>query len=154
MALGHRRLSIIDVAGSAQPLGNEDGSVQIVFNGEIYNYLELRSDLIRAGHQFRTDGDTEVIVHLYEQHGLDFVNHLRGMFALAIWDANQQQLIIARDRLGKKPLYYRLEDGRLSFASELKALLQIPNVPRTLNRQSVGTLQAPRQSHKVRRRSP
>lgn len=137
VALGHRRLSIIDVAGSAQPLGNEDGSVQIVFNGEIYNYLELRADLLRAGHQFRTDGDTEVIVHLYEQHGLDFVRHLRGMFALAIWDSNQQRLIIVRDRLGKKPLHYRLDNGRLSFASELKALLQIPGVPRTLDRQSV-----------------
>jgi asparagine synthase (glutamine-hydrolysing) len=137
VALGHRRLSIIDVAGSAQPLGNEDGSVQIVFNGEIYNYLELRADLIRAGHRFRTDGDTEVIVHLYEQHGLDFVKFLRGMFALAIWDANQQQLVLARDRLGKKPMYYRLEEGRLSFASELKAILQIPNLPRTLDRQSV-----------------
>lgn len=137
VALGHRRLSIIDVAGSAQPLGNEDNSVQIVFNGEIYNYLELRADLIRAGHQFRTDGDTEVIVHLYEQHGLDFVKFLRGMFALAIWDANQQQLILARDRLGKKPLYYRLENDRLTFASELKAILQIPDIPRTLDRQSV-----------------
>lgn len=137
VALGHRRLSIIDVAGSAQPLGNEDGSVQIVFNGEIYNYLELRADLLRAGHQFKTDGDTEVIVHLYEQYGLDFVKHLRGMFALAIWDSNQQRLVVARDRLGKKPVYYRLEEGRLSFASELKALLQIPGVPRTLNRQSV-----------------
>ncbi len=137
VALGHRRLSIIDVAGSAQPLGNEDGSIQIVFNGEIYNYLELRSDLLRAGHQFKTDGDTEVIVHLYEQHGLDFVKHLRGMFALAIWDSNQKRLVIARDRLGKKPMYYRLDDGRLSFASELKALLQIPGVPRTLDRQSV-----------------
>lgn len=137
VALGHRRLSIIDVAGSAQPLGNEDGSVQISFNGEIYNYLELRSDLLRAGHQFKTDGDTEVIVHLYEQHGLEFVKYLRGMFALAIWDSNQQRLVIARDRLGKKPLHYRLDDGRLTFASELKALLQIPGIPRTLNRQSV-----------------
>ncbi|MFO1002417.1 MAG: asparagine synthase (glutamine-hydrolyzing) [Planctomycetaceae bacterium] len=137
VALGHRRLSIIDVAGSVQPLGNEDGSVQIVFNGEIYNYLELRADLLRAGHQFRTDGDTEVIVHLYEQHGLDFVKHLRGMFALAIWDSNQQRLVIARDRLGKKPLYYRLEEGRLAFGSELKTLLQIPGIPRTLDRQSV-----------------
>lgn len=137
VALGHRRLSIIDVAGSAQPLGNEDGSVQIVFNGEIYNYLELRADLLRAGHQFRTDGDTEVIVHLYEQHGLDFVKHLRGMFALAIWDSNQQRLVIARDRLGKKPLYYRLDEGRLAFGSELKTLLQIPGIPRTLDRQSV-----------------
>ena len=137
VALGHRRLSIIDVAGSAQPLGNEDNSVQITFNGEIYNYCELRTELINAGHQFRTDGDTEVIVHLYEQHGLDFVKHLRGMFALAIWDANRQRLVIARDRAGKKPFYYRMEDGRLSFASELKALLQIPDVPRTLNRQAV-----------------
>ena len=104
VALGHRRLSIIDVAGSAQPLGNEDNSVQITFNGEIYNYCELRTELINAGHKFRTEGDTEVIVHLYEQHGLDFVRHLRGMFALAIWDANRQRLVIARDRVGKKPL--------------------------------------------------
>ena len=137
VALGHRRLSIIDVAGSSQPQGNEDDTIQIVFNGEIYNYLELRADLIRAGHQFRTDGDTEVIVHLYEQHGLEFVQHLRGMFALAIWDANAQRLILARDRLGKKPLHYRCEDGRLAFASEMKALLQIPGVPRQLDRQSV-----------------
>lgn len=137
VALGHRRLSVIDVEGSAQPLGNEDGQVQIIFNGEIYNYQELRAGLLRAGHQFRTDGDTEVIVHLYEQFGLEFVSHLRGMFALAIWDARQQRLVIARDRLGKKPMYYRLEDGRFSFASELKALLQIPDMPRTLNRQSV-----------------
>ena len=137
VALGHRRLSIIDVAGSAQPLGNEDNSIQIVFNGEIYNYQELRIGLLNAGHQFRTGGDTEVIVHLYEQHGLDFVNHLRGMFALAIWDSNLQRLVIARDRMGKKPLYYRTEEGRLSFASELKALLQIPGIPRTLDRQSV-----------------
>ena len=137
VALGHRRLSIIDVAGSAQPLGNEDGSVQIVFNGEIYNYRELREQLVVAGHQFRTHGDTEVIVHLYEQYGLDFVQHLRGMFALAIWDAREQQLVVVRDRLGQKPFYYRLEDGRFSFASELKALLQIPGMPRTLNRMSV-----------------
>ena len=137
VALGHRRLSIIDVAGSAQPLGNEDNSVQITFNGEIYNYCELRTELINAGHKFRTEGDTEVIVHLYEQHGLDFVRHLRGMFALAIWDANRQRLVIARDRVGKKPLCYRMEDGRLSFASELKALLQISDVPRRLNRHAV-----------------
>jgi asparagine synthase (glutamine-hydrolysing) len=130
VALGHRRLSIIDLAGSAQPLGNEDQSVQIVFNGEIYNYRELRNQLLAAGHQFRTDGDTEVIVHLYEQHGLDFVRHLRGMFALAIWDSRLGHLVLARDRVGKKPLYYRLEEGRLSFASELKGLLQIPGVHR------------------------
>ncbi len=137
VALGHRRLSIIDVAGSPQPQGNEDGSVQIVFNGEIYNYRELRESLIADGHQFATNGDTEVIVHLYEQYGLEFVQHLRGMFVFAIWDAPRQQLVIVRDRLGQKPLFYRLEEGRLAFASELKALLQIPGIPRQLNRASV-----------------
>lgn len=137
VALGHRRLSIIDVAGSAQPLSNEDGSIWIAFNGEIYNYQELRPDLIAAGHKFRTDGDTEVIVHLYEQHGLDFVNHLRGMFAIAIWDANQQQLVIVRDRAGQKPFFYRLDEGRFAFASELKALLQIPGIDRTLDHASL-----------------
>lgn len=137
VALGHRRLSIIDVAGSVQPLGNEDGSVQIVFNGEIYNYKELRQPLAAAGHQFRTDGDTEVIVHLYEEYGLDFVQHLRGMFALAIWDDNQQQLIVARDRMGQKPFFYQVHQGRMCFASELKALLQIPGIKRQLDPQSL-----------------
>ena len=137
VALGHRRLSIIDVAGSAQPLGNETGDIQIVFNGEIYNYRELRQQLLDAGHKFRTDGDTEVIVHLYEEHGLDFVQHLRGMFALAIWDEPRQRLVVARDRTGQKPFFYRMEDGRFSFASELKALLQIPGVGRTLDHHSV-----------------
>ena len=137
IALGHRRLSIIDVGGSAQPLGNEDGSIQIVFNGEIYNYKELRESLVAAGHKFKTDGDTEVIVHLYEDYGLDFIQHLRGMFAFAIWDSREQRLVVARDRTGQKPFFYRLEEGRFSFASELKALLQIPNVPRELNRSSV-----------------
>ena len=137
VALGHRRLSIIDVDGSAQPLCNEDGSIWIAFNGEIYNYQELRPNLLAAGHKFRTDGDTEVIVHLYEQYGLDFVDHLRGMFAIAIWDANQQQLVIARDRAGQKPFFYRQDAGRFSFASELKALLQIPGIDRQLNHQSL-----------------
>lgn len=137
VALGHRRLSIIDVAGSAQPLGNEDNSIQIVFNGEIYNYKELRADLLQRGHQFRTDGDTEVIVHLYEEYGLDCVQQLRGMFAFAIWDSTRNRMMLARDRLGQKPLFYRDEPGRVSFASELKALLQIPKVPRELDRASV-----------------
>ena len=137
VALGHRRLSIIDLAGSAQPLGNEDQSIQIVFNGEIYNYRELRQQLLALGHQFRTEGDTEVIVHLYEEFGLDFVRRLRGMFALAIWDSRLQQLVLARDRVGKKPVYYRLESGRLSFASELKSLLQIPGIPRQRNNAAV-----------------
>lgn len=137
VALGHRRLSIIDVAGSPQPLGNEDGSVQISFNGEIYNYRELREQLQQQGHTFRTDGDTEVIVHLYEQYGLDFVQHMRGMFALAIWDSRVQRLVLARDRLGKKPLFYCQQDERLVFASELKALLQVPGMPRQLSRSAV-----------------
>ena len=136
VALGHRRLSIIDVAGSAQPLSNEDGQIQLIFNGEIYNFEELRPKLIEAGHVFRTDGDTEVIVHLYEEYGLQFVDHLRGMFALAIWDASRQRLVLARDRIGQKPLHYRLEDGRIAFASELKALLQIPDLPRQLDHAS------------------
>lgn len=136
VALGHRRLSIIDVGGSAQPMGNEDGSIQIVFNGEIYNYKELRQQLT-AHHEFRTDGDTEVIVHLYEEHGLDFIQHLRGMFALAIWDSNKQRLVVARDRAGQKPVFYRFADDRFVFASELKALLQIPGIPRELDRRSV-----------------
>ena len=159
VALGHRRLSIIDVGGSVQPMGNEDGSIQIVFNGEIYNYCELRQQLT-GSHQFRTDGDTEVIVHLYEQFGLDFVKHLRGMFALAIWDNNQQRLVLARDRAGQKPLFYRRDHDRFVFASELKALLQIPGISRELDRHSVLeflTLQyvpAPRSILKGYRRLP
>ena len=159
IALGHRRLSIIDVGGSIQPMGNEDGSVQIIFNGEIYNYLELRQQLT-SSHQFRTEGDTEVILHLYEEYGLDFVQHLRGMFALAIWDNNDQRLILARDRAGQKPLFYRKDDYRFVFASELKALLQIPGISRELDRNSVLeflTLQyvpAPRSILKGYRRLP
>ena len=136
VALGHRRLSIIDVDGSAQPMSNEDGTVSLIFNGEIYNYRELREGLT-SNHQFRTTGDTEVIIHLYEEYGLDFVEHLRGMFALAIWDSRRQRLVLARDRAGQKPLFFRHDDTRFVFASELKSLLQIPDVPRELNRQAV-----------------
>ncbi|MGE5192416.1 MAG: asparagine synthase (glutamine-hydrolyzing), partial [Deltaproteobacteria bacterium] len=132
-ALGHRRLSIIDLAGGHQPLANEDGTVWIAFNGEIYNYRELQPELERQGHRFRTSSDTETIVHLYEQHGPECVKFLRGMFAFALWDDRQKQLFLARDRLGKKPLVYRLERERLLFASELKALLEVPGVPRELN---------------------
>lgn len=135
--LGFRRLSIIDLQGGHQPLSNEAGDVWVVFNGEIYNYRELRPDLEAAGHVFRTHSDTETIVHLYEQHGLDFVRHLRGMFALAIWDERNQRLVLARDRIGQKPLFYRLEHDRLLFASELKALLQVPNAPRELDPQAI-----------------
>jgi asparagine synthase (glutamine-hydrolysing) len=137
VALGHRRLSIIDVAGGHQPLSNEDGSVWIVFNGEIYNHRALRQRLEGSGHQFRTHCDTETIVHLYEDEGLGFLEHLSGMFALAIWDANARRLVLARDRLGKKPLYYRQEPHRLLFASELKSLLQVPGISRQLDPQAL-----------------
>ncbi len=132
-ALGSRRLAIIDLAGGHQPLSNEDGTIWIAFNGEIYNYRELQSTLEGQGHRFRTSSDTETVVHLYEEHGPQCVAHLRGMFALAIWDDRRKQLFLARDRLGKKPLVYRLERDRLLFASELKALLTIPGIPRELN---------------------
>jgi len=133
VALGHRRLSIIDLACGRQPLTNEDGSVAITFNGEIYNFKDLRRRLEGNGHRFRTASDTETIVHLYEDEGLDFVQHLGGMFAFALWDANRGRLVLARDRLGKKPLVYRQELGRLLFASELKSLLAVPGVPREID---------------------
>ncbi len=131
--LGHRRLSIIDLAGGRQPISNEDGSVWIVLNGEVYNYRELRNDLKSRGHQFRTESDTEVIVHLYEEFGDDCVLQLRGMFAFAIWDARKSRLLLARDRLGQKPLIYRHHAGRVDFASELKGLLQLKDARREIN---------------------
>jgi asparagine synthase (glutamine-hydrolysing) len=137
VALAHRRLAIIDVAGGKQPLSNEDDSVWVVFNGEIYNFRELRRRLEAAGHRFRTQSDTEVLVHLYEDEGPEFLTQLNGMFALAIWDAKRRQLLLARDRLGKKPLVYRHEPGRLLFASELKAILQVPGVPREIDPQAI-----------------
>jgi asparagine synthase (glutamine-hydrolysing) len=132
-ALGHRRLSIIDLHSGHQPLSNEDGTVWIAFNGEIYNYRQLRAELIQKGHRFRTHSDTETIVHLYEEHGADCVQHLRGMFAFAIWDATARTLLLARDRVGIKPLYYTVVDRQLLFASEIKALLQHAGVPRQVN---------------------
>ncbi|MGA7802244.1 MAG: asparagine synthase (glutamine-hydrolyzing), partial [Gammaproteobacteria bacterium] len=123
VALAHRRLSIIDLDSGHQPLGNEDDSIQIVFNGEIYNFPELRDELIAKGHQFRTHSDTETIVHAYEEYGADCVERLRGMFAFAIWDGNRQRLFLARDRFGKKPLYLRRDGVNLVFASEIKAIL-------------------------------
>jgi asparagine synthase (glutamine-hydrolysing) len=133
VALGFRRLSIIDLAAGHQPLGNEDGSVQIVFNGEIYNYQELRHRLEGSGHIFRTHTDTETIVHLYEDLGLDCFEHLNGMFAMAIWDQRRERLVLARDRLGKKPLYYCMHGGRLVFASELKSLMQLPGISKEID---------------------
>ncbi|MFB3066040.1 MAG: hypothetical protein ACE10D_05950 [Planctomycetota bacterium] len=123
MALGHRRLSIIDLSTGSQPLANEDESVWITFNGEIYNYRELRTELESKGHRFHTNSDTETIVHLYEEHGADVATKLRGMFAIAIWDDAERQLVLIRDRVGKKPLYYREAGGEFLFASEIKGIV-------------------------------
>jgi asparagine synthase (glutamine-hydrolysing) len=136
--LGNRRLSIIDVAGGHQPIGNEDGSIWVVQNGEIYNFAELRERLVGAGHRFETRSDTEVIVHLYEELGDEFVAELDGMFALAIWDDRRKRLLLARDRFGKKPLCYAERGGRLWFGSELQALLTDPAIPRELDTEALG----------------
>src|SRR3954467_12783379 len=122
VALAARRLSIIDLETGDQPIANEDGTVHVVQNGEIYNYRELSGDLAAAGHRFRTRGDTEVLLHLYEQHGLDFAGRLRGMFAVALWDGRRRRLVLARDRFGIKPLVSPRAGGELAFASELRAL--------------------------------
>lgn len=137
VGLGMRRLSIIDVAGGRQPIHNEDKSVWAVFNGEIYNYNELRDDLQRRGHHFYTRSDTETLVHLYEEYGDEGVTRLRGMFAYALWDERRNRLFVARDRLGIKPLYYGRLDGRLYFASELRVFGRVPGFPRRLNPASV-----------------
>jgi asparagine synthase (glutamine-hydrolysing) len=126
IGLVHRRLSIIDLAGGGQPIGNEDGSIQVVFNGEIYNYLDLRNELQASGHQLRTNSDTEVLVHLYEELGERMVERLRGMFAFAIWDRRHRRLFLARDRVGIKPLYVYHDSEKLLFASEPKAILAWP----------------------------
>lgn len=133
VGLGMRRLRIIDLAGGKQPISNEDGSVWIVFNGEIYNFLELRRELESRGHRLTTHSDTEVIVHLYEERGAECVQALRGMFAFAIWDANTQTLVLARDRFGKKPLYYAQTAQGLWFGSELKSVLCAPDLSRELD---------------------
>lgn len=125
VGLGHRRLSIVDVAAGHQPMANEDGSLQIVYNGEVYNHADYRVELEARGHRYRTRCDTETIIHLYEEHGADCVRFLRGMFAFAIWDRNKRELFLARDRLGVKPLYYFCaDDGSLAFASEIKSLFE------------------------------
>lgn len=126
VAMGFRRLSIIDLEGARQPMANEDGSVWLVFNGEIYNYRDLRRRLEGAGHRYATDGDGEAILHLYEDLGTECFKQLNGMFAIALWDAKRSQLVLARDRLGKKPLYYTIQGDRLLFASELKAFAEVP----------------------------
>jgi asparagine synthase (glutamine-hydrolysing) len=125
LAMGMRRLSIIDLGGGQQPISNEDGTIHVIQNGEIYNFQEIRNDLEKRGHRFKTNSDTEAIVHLYEEYGTKCVEHLRGMFAFAIWDAPRRRLLVARDRLGIKPLYYSIGNGRLLFGSELKSLLAV-----------------------------
>src|SRR5436309_4221070 len=133
VALGSCRLSIIDLPGGRQPIGNENGTVYAVLNGEIYNFRELRSRLQQRGHRFKTRSDTEVVVHAYEQDGEDFVADLDGMFALALWDGPERKLVLARDRMGEKPLYYYDGPGVFVFGSELRALLEHPDVPRALD---------------------
>src|SRR5207245_1035685 len=133
VALGMRRLSIIDLSTGHQPIHNEDRTVWIVFNGEIYNFRELRRELETAGHRFYTSTDTEAIVHAYEQWGTAAIARLRGMFGLAIWDARKRALILARDRVGIKPLHYTIAEDRLYFGSEIKSLLCAPDVSRELD---------------------
>jgi len=128
IGLAQSRLSIIDIEGGRQPIHNENKTIQVIFNGEIFNYVELRKDLIKRGHNFYTKSDTEVIVHAYEQYGLDFVNYLNGQFAIAIWDSNKKELIITRDRVGIRPLFYSINDKQqFVFGSEMKAILAHPN---------------------------
>lgn len=138
--LGHRRLSIIDIEGGAQPISNEDDSLQIVFNGEIYNFVELRKELMGLGHHFKTRTDTEVIVHAYEQWGTESLNRFDGMFAIAIWDACRRTLFLARDHLGIKPLYYVTIASQLLFASEIKSLMQHPGFAREVDLESLSEL--------------
>jgi asparagine synthase (glutamine-hydrolysing) len=160
VGLGHRRLSIIDLKTGQQPLCNEDGSVWISFNGEIYNFQDLKTELEAAGHVFGTHSDTETIVHAWEEWGEKTASKLRGMFALAVWDERQKVLYLARDRLGKKPLYYCAHENRLIFASEIKAILGAPGVPREVDEQalsdylSLGYIPAPKSVFKQIRKLP
>jgi len=136
--LAHRRLSIIDLDTGQQPMGNEDGTVWISYNGECYNFAELRNALIAAGHRFKSKSDTEVIIHLYEQYDGSCVDYIRGMFAFAIWDERRGRLFLARDRMGKKPLYYGIHQGRFIFASQCKAILQVEGFPRRPDLKAIG----------------
>ncbi|MFN0087443.1 MAG: asparagine synthase (glutamine-hydrolyzing) [Blastocatellia bacterium] len=137
VGLGHRRLSIIDIAGGRQPIFNEDGDIAIVFNGEIYNYKELAQIVEGRNHRLRTRTDTETIIHLYEEYGEGCVSMLRGMFAFAIWDGRRNRMLLARDRLGKKPLYYSDHGGRFIFGSELKAVIENEAVPRVIDERAM-----------------
>ena len=135
--LGMRRLAIIDLDTGNQPIHNEDETVWVVLNGEIYNYPELRADLESKGHRFYTRSDTEAIVHAYEEYGCDAPKYLYGMFAFALWDEPRQRLLLARDRVGKKPLLYSITNGKLIFASEFQAMLRHPDVSREVNREAL-----------------
>jgi asparagine synthase (glutamine-hydrolysing) len=137
IGLGFRRLSIIDLSGGHQPISNEDGQIWVMLNGEIYNYPELRQHLEARGHRFATRSDTETIVHLYEDYGEGCFARLRGMFAIALWDSRQRKLVLARDRVGKKPLFYSANESRILFGSELKALLAVDGLPRDLDEQAL-----------------
>ncbi len=130
---GHRRLSIVGLSDGQQPMHSQDGKLTIVFNGEIYNYLELKESLLRQGYSFRTKSDTEVILNLYRKYDLDFVKHLNGMFAFALWDSEKELLILSRDRMGEKPLYYQIKNGEIIFASELKAIVKHPQCSKQLS---------------------
>ena len=161
VALGHRRLSIIDLATGDQPMSNEDGSVHVAFNGEIFNFAELRRQLVARGHTFRTQSDTEVIVHQYEEDGFDCVRRFRGMFAFAVWDERRQHMMLARDRFGIKPLFVAERGGRVAFASEIKALLTQPWVDRSWDATALrsylglGYISAPRTAYEgIRRCEP
>src|SRR2546422_5936401 len=123
IGLGFRRLSIIDLAGGHQPMSDAEGTVWVIFNGEIYNYRELRAELQSKGHQFRTNSDTEVIVHGYKEWGTEVFNHLNGMFGLAIWDVQNERLVVARDAMGIKLVYYKVDSGTLTFGSEIRSVL-------------------------------
>jgi asparagine synthase (glutamine-hydrolysing) len=140
VGLAHARLSIIDIEGGRQPVHNEDESVWTVFNGEIFNYLELRQELEAKGHTFYTRSDTEVIVHAYEQWGLDFVHRFNGQWAIALWDRNRKRLVLARDRLGVRPLFYTRQGKRLLFSSEIKGIFAVPGVPRRLDRRALASV--------------
>ena len=137
VGLAMRRLSIVDIAGGQQPFANEDGSMQVIANGEIYNFQEVKDELIARGHRFRSRSDVEVLVHAYEEYGEAFLGRIRGMFALALWDGRRRALIAARDRAGEKPLYYTLTPQGLRLASEIKALLSRPEVDRTLDHEAL-----------------
>ena len=137
VGLGHRRLKIIDLVTGDQPMSNEDGSIWLVYNGEVYNFKELREKLAKKGHRFSSRSDTEVIIHLYEEEGENLLSRLNGMFAFALWDEKKKKLLIARDRLGIKPLYYYVGEEEFAFASEIKSFLHLPSFNREIKEEAI-----------------